>query len=265
MQKKSPDIVVIGFGLSLIYSLGLLIYLWAFVYSFLDPQAIMKANFVAGKFATIAELQKHAVFLWVLYLPQVIGFLALANFKEWGRRLLIAMNISLFLLVAYKMLFGHNPVDFLSTMQILINMVLVVYLSQPRVKEQFQGSSPLLNKRILVVDDDRGLLKMVKACLSPHGYEVYTALTGEEGLRLASSKKPVLIILDVMLPGIKGREVCEKLKEDPDTRRIPVYFLTAKDSPDDVKAEIEAGGLSHITKPIEPPQLLAEIKKIVGI
>ena len=236
MQRKSLDIVVIGYGLAVVYGLGLLIYLWAYIYSWLAPEMIMQASFIAGKFKTIDALQSRALVLWLLYCPQVVGLVALAQYREWGRKLVIVMNLVLFLSVIGKMIFGQNTVNLLSTMSIRIYIVLIFYFSQARIKEQFQGSSPLMNKRILVIDDDRGLLKMVKACLSPQGYEVLLAQTGEEGLKLAKSKRPVLIILDVVLPGIKGREVCERLKEDPDTRRIPVYFLTAKDSPDDVKA-----------------------------
>ena len=120
-------------------------------------------------------------------------------------------------------------------------------------------------KSILIVDDDKGLLKVIRAGLMFNGYEVYTAATGEKGLQLAKKKKPNLIILDVILPGIKGREVCARLKEDSETRDIPVIFLTAKDSPDDIKAELEVGAITHLTKPINTQQLIAEIKKILGV
>ena len=119
-------------------------------------------------------------------------------------------------------------------------------------------------KCILIVDDDKGLLKVIRAGLMFNGYDAYTAATGEKGLQLAKKKKPNLIILDVILPGIKGREVCARLKEDSETKDIPVIFLTAKDSPDDVKAELEVGAISHLTKPINTQQLIAEIRKILG-
>ena len=81
---------------------------------------------------------------------------------------------------------------------------------------------------------------------------------------MAQRLKPDLIILDVILPGIKGREVCLRLKENKDTRDIPVMFLTAKDSPDDIKAEKEVGGICHLTKPVDNKQLISEIEKILG-
>ena len=120
------------------------------------------------------------------------------------------------------------------------------------------------SKKILIVDDDQGLLKVIRAGLMQKGYQIYAAATGEKGLRLAKQIKPDLIILDVILPGIKGREVCALLKEDGETRDIPVIFMTAKDSPDDVKAELEVGAVSHLTKPINVQQLFVEIKKILG-
>ena len=119
-------------------------------------------------------------------------------------------------------------------------------------------------KRILVIDDERTLHAMLKPVLSAYGLEVISAMNGEEGLSLAMSEKPDLIILDVIMPTIKGREVCRKIKESPVTAHIPVLFLTAKDSEDDVQAEIEAGALGHVTKPINPVQLVKLAKKILG-
>ena len=72
------------------------------------------------------------------------------------------------------------------------------------------------------------------------------------------------ILLDVILPGIKGREVCRKLKEDETTKDIPVIFLTAKDSPDDVKAEKEVGGEEHLTKPVTSKVLVSAVNKILN-
>ncbi|MCK5081489.1 MAG: response regulator, partial [Candidatus Omnitrophica bacterium] len=70
--------------------------------------------------------------------------------------------------------------------------------------------------------------------------------------------------LDVILPGIKGREVCQKLKEDPRTKGIPVVFLTAKDSPEDIQAEKDAGSSGHITKPVNIKVLIETIQSILN-
>ena len=96
------------------------------------------------------------------------------------------------------------------------------------------------------------------------GFQIVTAESGEKGLELAKNQRPDLIILDVLLPGIKGREVCAKLKQDDKTKNIPVIFLTSKKSLDDLKAEAEIGALTHFTKPVDSKKLLEEIKTILA-
>jgi len=119
-------------------------------------------------------------------------------------------------------------------------------------------------KTVLIVDDDLSVHKMLTPILTTGGYQVVSAKSGEEGLQLARDKKPAIIILDVILPGMKGREVCAQIKKDQSIKDIPVLFLTSKDSPDDVQAEIAAGGIGHLTKPINPQYLIAQIKRILG-
>src|SRR4051812_46975661 len=119
-------------------------------------------------------------------------------------------------------------------------------------------------KTVLIVDDDLSVHKMLEPILTTGGYQVFSAKTGEEGLQMAKDKKPNIVILDVILPGMKGREVCGQIKSNPATKDIPVLFLTSKDSPDDVQAEIAAGGIGHLTKPINPQYLIAQIKRILG-
>lgn len=119
-------------------------------------------------------------------------------------------------------------------------------------------------KKVLIVDDDVSIHKMLEPNLTSNGYHVISAKTGEEGLQMAQENKPDIIILDVILPGMKGRAVCANLKNNPSTKEIPVLFLTSKDSPDDVQAELEAGGIGHLTKPINPQYLVAQIKRLLG-
>ncbi|MBF0569697.1 MAG: response regulator [Candidatus Omnitrophica bacterium] len=119
--------------------------------------------------------------------------------------------------------------------------------------------------KVLIIDDERTLHAMLKPILGSHGFEVISALTGEEGLALARKEKPALVVLDVIMPAMKGREVCRRLKNDPETASIPVLFLTAKDSPDDVRAELEAGAVGHVTKPINPSHLVKQMKKVLGL
>lgn len=119
-------------------------------------------------------------------------------------------------------------------------------------------------KTVLIVDDDISIHKMLEPVLVTNGFTVCSAHTGEEGLAMTKEKKPDIIILDVILPGIKGREVCKTIKQDQAFKDTPILFLTSKDSPDDVQAEIEAGAIGHLTKPINPQYLIARIKRILG-
>jgi CheY-like chemotaxis protein len=119
-------------------------------------------------------------------------------------------------------------------------------------------------RSVLIVDDDETLIKSVRPILVHQGYFVLTAGNGEDGLTISRRQKPDLIFLDVIMPGMKGREVCKKLKADPETKNIPVVFLTAKDSPDDIAAEMAVGAAAHLTKPVEPKKLMTMIDKIIN-
>ena len=116
---------------------------------------------------------------------------------------------------------------------------------------------------VLLIDDDETHLRMTRKILIKSGFSVMTAISGEEGLKIAEQYKPDLILLDVILPKMKGRDVCRVLKENEKTRHIPVVFLTAKESDDDIRGEFEAGGLGHVTKPIQAQSLISTIKKIL--
>ncbi len=119
-------------------------------------------------------------------------------------------------------------------------------------------------KKILLVDDDPGVHFVGTPILTKLGYVVVSAKNGEQGLQLALNERPDLIILDVIMPGIKGRELCTKMKAYEVLKNIPIIFLTAKDSDDDVKAELDAGAMAHLTKPIDPAQLTAIVKGALG-
>lgn len=114
-------------------------------------------------------------------------------------------------------------------------------------------------KRILVIDDTKDLLFIVSRQLQRSGYDPLTAETGEEGLRIAQDALPDLILLDTMLPKMKGREVCARLKADPRTREIPVIFLTALALADHVKGGMDLGADDYIIKPFEPEALTERI------
>jgi putative two-component system response regulator len=113
---------------------------------------------------------------------------------------------------------------------------------------------------ILAVDDTPVNLSLITGLLKSH-YRVKVANSGEKALRIVHADLPPdLVLLDVMMPGLDGIEVCRRLKSDPRTRHVPVIFLTAMASNDDERIGLEAGAVDYITKPISPPILLARVK-----
>ena len=118
-------------------------------------------------------------------------------------------------------------------------------------------------KRILIVDDEEGIVKVVKMYLEHHRYEVITADDGQEGLEKTRTEKPDLIVLDLMLPKINGYKVCGLLKKDTRYAKTPVIMFTAKSQEKDIKLGEEVGADAYITKPFEPEILLAKIKELL--
>ncbi len=121
----------------------------------------------------------------------------------------------------------------------------------------------LNGKIILVVEDDPTTQRYLEVQLQKQRAKVITASTGEEGFEKADQCLPDIILLDVILPGMKGRKVCVRLKANEATKAIPVIFLTSKNSPDDVMAELLAGAHSHLTKPVDIKRLYSEIQRVL--
>jgi len=117
---------------------------------------------------------------------------------------------------------------------------------------------------ILVVDDTPKNVKLLGDILAVKGYGVRTADTGESALKSIREQCPDLVLLDVMMPGISGYEVCQAIRADPATRALPVILVTALDSSERVKG-LEAGADDFITKPISQPELLARVKSLLRI
>ena len=117
--------------------------------------------------------------------------------------------------------------------------------------------------KILMVDDEVQLIAMVQMRLEANGYEVITANDGEEGLAKAKSEKPDLIMLDVMMPKMDGYKVCGLLKNDTRYSKIPIILFSARVQQDDKDVGVEVGADAYITKPFEPPVLLAKIKELL--
>ena len=116
-------------------------------------------------------------------------------------------------------------------------------------------------ERILVIEDEPAIMAGVKDNLELEGYEVYTAPTGAEGLRLAETKKPDLIVLDVMLPDMSGFEVCRTLRENGEKSFI--IMLTAKKDEVDIVRGLSLGADDYVTKPFQLMEFLARIKAVL--
>lgn len=115
-------------------------------------------------------------------------------------------------------------------------------------------------KRILLVDDEEEVLKVLSRRLQSWGYEVVTAASGEESLKIAERRELDLILLDILMPGMKGHDVCARLKADPKFQRIPVVFLTALAMPENIEAGINAGADDYIIKPFNPQEMRERIE-----
>ncbi len=116
---------------------------------------------------------------------------------------------------------------------------------------------------ILVVDDEEDIQELVELHLVREGYDVCTAGSGEEALEVAQAKQPALTILDLMLPGIDGLQVCQILKANAKTRNMPIIMLTAKSEESDVVTGLELGADDYITKPFSSKVLVARVRRVL--
>jgi DNA-binding response OmpR family regulator len=117
--------------------------------------------------------------------------------------------------------------------------------------------------RILVVEDDPNALRILQVALEGEGYQVSTASDGGEALRKAREEKPDLAILDIMLPGIDGYQICRYLRSNPDTATMPVLMLTAKTGGRAQMAGFESGADDYLFKPINLEEVLKRVKALL--
>jgi CheY-like chemotaxis protein len=117
--------------------------------------------------------------------------------------------------------------------------------------------------RVLVVDDEPANVELIVRRLSGNGYETLTASNGHDAIAIATKEQPDLILMDIMMPGLDGWQATRLLKGDPKTANIPVVFVTARDSPEDVAAGFEAGGMMYVNKPVEPVELFARVRQAI--
>ncbi len=119
-------------------------------------------------------------------------------------------------------------------------------------------------KKVLVVDDEPAIVLMVRSRLTNAGYEVEEANDGREAIQKTKEWAPDLVIMDVMMPRPNGVQVCRMLKDDPDTRAIPIVLLTAKSTESDQFWGQESGADAYLTKPYDPQELLATVARLIN-
>lgn len=115
-------------------------------------------------------------------------------------------------------------------------------------------------KRILIVDDEKEIVDIVRAYLEKNGFVTYIAYDGKTGLEMARSKTPDLVVLDLMLPGISGWDICRDLRKTGD---VPIIMLTARDEVEDRIVGLELGADDYLTKPFNPNELVSRVKAVL--
>ena len=120
-------------------------------------------------------------------------------------------------------------------------------------------------KKILIADDEDNIRGLVLMTLEDEGFELHQACDGNEALAKARELKPDLVVLDVMMPGKVGYEVCEELKKDPDTKDVYIIFLSSRTSPSSELGAKNAGGDEWMYKPFDPGELRNRVKKALEV
>ena len=118
-----------------------------------------------------------------------------------------------------------------------------------------------MTKRILVVEDQEDNRRIIRDLLMSVGYELIEALDGAEGVRLAESERPDLILMDIQLPVLDGHEATRRIKQNPELRHIPIIVVTSYALSGDDQKAVAAGSDGYVAKPFSPRQLLATIRK----
>jgi len=119
-------------------------------------------------------------------------------------------------------------------------------------------------KRILIIEDDPSFSRAINHIVEKEGYEVSTASNGMTGLRMAKDNPPDLLILDVMLPGLDGFEICSQLRADESTEKLPIIMLSAKGQEADKTTGLSVGANEYLTKPIDRALLLEKIASLLA-
>jgi CheY-like chemotaxis protein len=118
--------------------------------------------------------------------------------------------------------------------------------------------------KVLIVDDESGILKMYSEYLSSQGFEVITSPNGEEGIKIAKEQKPEVILLDIIMPKLNGLDVLKNIKQDPDLKNIPVYLLTNLPEECSGQKAKELGAAGYLVKAQNEPKVIADVIKGLG-
>ncbi len=121
-----------------------------------------------------------------------------------------------------------------------------------------------MEKKILVIEDDPAISRLVDYSLRHEGYEVIQASNGLEGIRKAHDERPDLVILDVMLPGLDGFEICHRLKSGQDTARLPILMFSAKAQEIDKNTGLKVGADDYLPKPASPTEIVNRVEKLLA-
>ena len=121
-----------------------------------------------------------------------------------------------------------------------------------------------MDSKVLIVDDEPNIVISLEFLMEQAGYQVAVARTGDEAVDQINSFLPDLILLDVMLPGISGFEICQLVRQSPEWQHIRIIMLTAKGRDVEVSKGLALGANAYITKPIQAPQVLKQVKALLG-
>ena len=118
--------------------------------------------------------------------------------------------------------------------------------------------------KILIIEDDPSFLRAISHIVEKEGYDVTYASNGMSGLRMAKEENPDLLILDIMLPGLDGFEICARLRNEPQTARLPIIMLSAKGQEADKTTGLQVGANEYLTKPVDRTLLLEKVTALLG-
>src|SRR6266851_6036296 len=140
--------------------------------------------------------------------------------------------------------------------------VKAVMATRRRTSESAPPASPKSGHRVLVVEDEQDVAELIRYNLAKEGYDVALVGNGADALKRARESKPEVILLDIMVPQLNGWEVCRRLKQDPETRGIPVIMVTGRVEEGDKVLGFEMGADDYVTKPFSPRELVARVRAV---